>query len=78
MLMIKGMDMSVFERDAMNAMFLAFATSSAVASTMPKTFFWFGQMSTQTLNNMIVPSQAPIPIVVAYGFEGPTRPNVKA
>lgn len=39
MLMIIGIDISVFERDAMNAIFFAFATSSAVASTIPSTFF---------------------------------------
>ena len=28
----------------------------------PRALFWFGQMSAQTLNNMMVPSQAPVPI----------------
>jgi len=29
----------------------------------PEDFFWFGQMKTQTLNNMMVPSHAPTPMV---------------
>ena len=41
----------------------ALAISSAPAWTIPRIFFWFGQMNTQTLNNMIVPSHAPIPII---------------
>ena len=70
MLMTSGMDISVFKRDAMNATFLAFAISSAPASTSPKIFFWFGQIKTQTLKSMIVPSQAPMPIVRSYGGLG--------
>ena len=45
---------------------------------MPRIFFWFGQMKTQTLNSMIVPSQAPIPMITVMGPELPeARPNVK-
>ena len=44
------------------AVLRAAAFSSSVAATMPSTFFWFGQISTQTLNSMMVPSQAPMPI----------------
>src|SRR5210317_2362003 len=79
MLMIIGMDISVFEREARKAVFLALATSSALASTMPRTFFWFGQMSTHTLNNMIVPNHAPTPIVIPYWFTGSVlRPSMNA
>ena len=31
---------------------------------MPSAFFWFGQITNQTLAHMIVPSQAPMPIDV--------------
>ena len=30
---------------------------------MPRIFFWFGQISTQTLNSMMVPSHAPMPMI---------------
>jgi len=33
--------------------------SSSLADTMPRIFFWLGQISTHTLNSMIVPSHAP-------------------
>ena len=59
MLMSIGIDSNVFAREARNATRRAFAICSAVASTMPSTFFWFGQIKTQTLNTMMVPSQAP-------------------
>ena len=39
---------------------LAFAASSA--ATIPSTFFWFGQMMTQTLKAMISASHMPMPI----------------
>ena len=52
-------------RDAMAATTLALAFSSSEADTIPRIFFWFGQISTQTLNNMMVPSQAPVPIMTA-------------
>ncbi len=65
MLMINGIDSMVFVRDAIIATFLADAMRSALTSTMPSTFFWLGQIRTHTLNNMIVPSQAPTPIVRA-------------
>ena len=60
-------------------MFLAFAISSGLALTMPSTFFWFGQIRTQTLNSMIVPSHAPTPIVIAYWLTGSEpMPSMKA
>ena len=31
---------------------------------MPSARFWFGQMTNQTLNHMIVPSHMPMPIAV--------------
>ena len=40
----------------------AAAFCSSVAATIPRIFFWFGQMIAHTLNNMMVPSQAPVPI----------------
>ena len=46
-------------REAIAAVNLAFAISSALASTIPRTFFWFGQIRTQTLKSIIVPIQAP-------------------
>jgi hypothetical protein len=46
--MIIGMDSIVFVRDARKAVARALAFSSSVAATMPRTFFWFGQISTQT------------------------------
>jgi hypothetical protein len=39
MLITMGIDIKVFDREAMNAIFFALATWSAVASTMPSTFF---------------------------------------
>ena len=50
-------------RDALDAILRAAAFSSSVAGASPRIFFWFGQMKTQTLNNMTVPSHAPTPIV---------------
>ena len=40
----------------------ALALAASSAGTIPSTFFWFGQISTQTLNSMIVPSHAPMPM----------------
>jgi len=57
-----GIDSTKLVREAMAATLRAPAFSSSVAGTMPKIFFWFGQMNTQTLNSMMVPSQAPMPI----------------
>ena len=58
-----GMDIRVFERDARKATRRALPFSASDASTIPKIFFWFGQINHHTLNNIMVPSQAPIPIV---------------
>src|SRR5690606_20967255 len=57
-----GIDRMKLMREALPAVARAAAFCSSVALTMPSTFFWFGQMRTQTLNSMIVPSHAPVPI----------------
>jgi hypothetical protein len=57
-----GIDSMVLVRDARKATRRALFFSSSVAETMPRIFFWFGQISTHTLNSMMVPSQAPMPI----------------
>jgi hypothetical protein len=49
-------------RDAYRAALRAFAFSSSVAGLIPRIFFWFGQMMPHTFNNMMVPSQAPMPM----------------
>ena len=45
----------------------AFALAASSAATRPSTFFWFGQMMTQTLNAMISASHMPMPISRAVG-----------
>ena len=40
----------------------ALALASASASTIPSAIFWFGQITTQTLRNMMIASQIPTPI----------------
>src|SRR3569833_980023 len=57
-----GIDNMVVVRDARKATRRALFFSPSDAVTMPSIFFWFGQISTQTLNSMMVPSHAPIPI----------------
>lgn len=57
-----GIDSTKLMREAIKATLRALAFSSSVAGTMPNTFFWFGQMNTHTLNAMMVPNHAPIPI----------------
>ena len=57
-----GIESMVLVREARKATFLALAFSSSLACTSPSTFFWLGQISTHTLNSMIVPSQAPTPM----------------
>ncbi len=57
-----GIDSTKLMREAVAATFLDRAFSSSLAATMPNIFFWFGQISTHTLNSMMVPSQAPMPI----------------
>ncbi len=65
-------------REAYRATLRAAAFCSSVAGTIPKIFFWLGQMSTQTLNNMMVPSQAPIPMMILESWTGfCSRPKVK-
>ena len=58
-----GIDSTKLVREASMATLRALAFSSSVAATMPRIFFWLGQISTQTLNSMMVPSQAPMPMV---------------
>src|SRR5579859_698981 len=78
--MIMGIDSTKFTREAMPAVLRALAFSASVAATIPRIFFWFGQIRTQTLNSMMVPSQAPVPMTARYeGGEAPaTAPKVKA
>ena len=57
-----GIESMKLMREALPAILRALAFCSSVAGTMPRIFFWFGQISTQTLNSMIVPSHAPMPI----------------
>ena len=59
-----GTDKAVLVRDARSAVFFALAMTSALCSlpSRPRIFFWLGQISTQTLNSMIVPNQEPKPI----------------
>ena len=57
-------DAIVLVLDAINAFFAAAGFSSGVESTIPKTFFWFGQIINQTLKAIIKPSHIPIPIAV--------------
>src|SRR6267142_971022 len=60
--MSMGIDSTKFTREAMPAALRARAFCSSVAATMPRIFFWFGQITPQTLSSMIVPSHAPMPI----------------
>ena len=57
-----GIDRMKLIREAFAAILRAAAFSSSVAGTMPRIFFWLGQMKTHTFNNMMVPNHAPIPI----------------
>src|ERR1043165_2062186 len=75
---IIGIDSIVLVREARNAVRRALAFSSSVAGFRPRTFCWLGQISTQTLKIMMVPSQAPTPIALPFGPAVPTAPNVKA
>ena len=62
-----GTDNTTLVREAIAAVNLAFAISSALASTIPRTFFWLCQIRTHTLNNIIVPIQAPKLIIGPAG-----------
>ena len=57
-----GIESTKLIREVSAATLRALAFSSSVAGTMPRIFFWFGQMNTQTLKAMMVPSQAPMPM----------------
>ena len=52
----------VLIRDVMPARRAAAAFSSDEALTIPRTFFWLGQITNQTLKAMINASHMPIPI----------------
>ena len=62
-----GIDSKVLSRDAIPAVAAAFAFAASSALTKPSTFFWFGQMMTQTLKAMINASHMPMPISRADG-----------
>ena len=51
----------------MPAVAAALALAASSAATRPSTFFWFGQMMTQTLKAMISASHMPMPISRAEG-----------
>ena len=57
-----GIDKKVLVRDAIKATTLALAFCSSVASTIPRIFFWLGQINTHTLKSIMVPNHAPTPI----------------
>lgn len=57
-----GIDSTELRCDAIPAAAEAFAFSASSAVTKPNTFFWFGQMITQTLKAMISASHMPMPI----------------
>src|SRR5574340_1541219 len=57
-----GMESSVLVREARKATRRALFFCSSEAGVMPRIFFWVGQISAQTLNSMMVPSHAPMPI----------------
>ena len=48
-----GIESSVLVRENRKAVRRALLISSALASTMPSTFFWLGQMTIHTLKSMI-------------------------
>ena len=71
-----GIDSKKLIREAYNATLRALAFCSSVAGTIPKIFFWLGQISPHTLNSMMVPSHAPMPMM-RFGREywHPTGPR---
>src|SRR5271167_630114 len=58
-----GMDSKKLIREAYKAILRDLAFSSSVAGTIPRIFFWLGQINPHTLNSMMVPSQAPMPMM---------------
>ncbi len=60
-----GIDNKVLSLEAIPAALAAFALAASSALTSPSTFFWFGQMITQTLKAMIKASHIPMPISLA-------------
>ena len=61
-----GIERMKLVREAYSAALRALAFSSSVAGTMPRIFFWFGQMMPQTFSSMMVPSQAPMPMTTVW------------
>ncbi|MFM2434181.1 MAG: hypothetical protein RL063_160, partial [Pseudomonadota bacterium] len=53
---IIGIESNILVRDASIATRRAIAFSASEAGFMPNIFCWFGQINTQTLNNIIVPN----------------------
>ena len=62
------------------AVLAALAFASASASLMPSAIFWFGQITPQTLMNMIVASHMPTPMKVWLGAapKPSAKPMVRA
>ena len=58
-----GIDSTKFAREASSATRRALAFSSSVAGTMPRIFFCIRQMTPHTFSSMMVPSQAPMPMI---------------
>ena len=59
-----GNDKRVFTLDVSIAVLTALGFSSGEHSTIPRAFFWFGQIINQTLKAIIKPNHIPIPIAV--------------
>jgi hypothetical protein len=64
-----GIENMVLIRDVMPARRAAAAFSSDEALTIPRTFFWLGQITNQTLKAMINASQSHRPAVERSGPE---------
>ncbi len=57
-----GSDSSILVRENNIAVRAAFGFASAGASTKPKAIFWFGQITSHTLRNMMMASHMPMPM----------------
>ena len=66
-----GNDNKVFVLENSIAVFADFAFVSGSLSTIPNALFWFGQITNQTLNAIMIPSHIPIPIAVCFGTPEP-------
>jgi len=62
-----GIDSKVLVREKIIAVRAALAFAASSAATIPSAFFWFGQITNQTLKAMISASHMPIPISLADG-----------